>query len=150
MQFVNYYSGLIAAGLLLAVGVARVARRGGKLREWLILGGMFAVVVGTWFYFRPVASGLVDPSGRPVLLEVQSPYCLGCVAMKPAVDRLEIELQGKLVVRRVDIQSDEGRRLVKQYAIEFTPTFILFDAAGKEQWRSVGQLDAAQVRASAQ
>jgi thioredoxin-related protein len=36
---------------------------------------------------------------------------------------------------------------VKQFGIEFTPTFILFDAAGKEQWRGVGQLDAAQIRA---
>ena len=95
MQFVNYYSGLIAAGLLLAVGVARVVRRGGKLRDWLILSGVLAVGVGVWFYLRPVASGLVDASGRPVLLEVQSPYCLGCVAVKPAVDRLENELREK-------------------------------------------------------
>jgi hypothetical protein len=27
-----------------------------------------------------------------------------------------------------------------------TPTFIFFDTAGKEQWRNVGQLDAARVR----
>ncbi|MEI6083064.1 MAG: thioredoxin family protein [Verrucomicrobiota bacterium] len=146
MQFVNYYSGLIAAGLLLAVGVARVVRCGGKLRDWLILGGVLAVVFGTWFYLRPVASGLVDASGRPVLLEVQSPYCLGCVAVKPAVDRLENELREKLVVRRVDIQSTAGRQLVAQYRIEVTPTFILFDSAGKELWRGTGNVDAEVVR----
>ena len=146
MQFVNYYSGLIAAGLLLAVGVARVVRRGGKVRDWLILSGVLAMVVGVWFYLRPVASGVVDSSGRPVLLEVQSPYCLGCVAVKPAVDRLENELREKLVVRRVDIQSAAGRQLVAQYRIEVTPTFILFDAAGKELWRATGNVDAEVVR----
>jgi thioredoxin-like negative regulator of GroEL len=82
----------------------------------------------------------------PVLLEVQSPYCLGCVAQKPAVDKLERELAGKLAVRRVNIQSDEGRQLVEQFGIKFTPTFILFDAAGREQWRGSGGLDAATVR----
>ena len=89
-------------------------------------------------------------AGQSLLLEVQSPYCLGCVAMKPVVDRLENELRGKLVVRRVDIQSVEGRKLASQYGIEMTPTFIFFDKAGREQWRSAGQLDAVRVRTSLQ
>jgi thioredoxin-related protein len=68
--------------------------------------------------------------------------------MKPIVDRVEKELGGKLVVRRMDIQSAEGSRFAHQYGIELTPTFIFFDTAGREQWRSVGQLDGARVRAS--
>jgi thioredoxin-related protein len=68
--------------------------------------------------------------------------------MKPAVDRLEEDLREKIVVRRVDVQSDAGRQLMKQYDIEFTPTFILFDAAGKERWRGTGKLDAEAVRRS--
>jgi hypothetical protein len=66
--------------------------------------------------------------------------------MKPAVNRLEAELRDKLIVRRVDIQSDEGQQLVKRYDVEFTPTFILFDATSEERWRSTGNLDAAAVR----
>ena len=148
MQFFNHYSALIVPALLFLIAVMVVKRRGGQKRQWLILGGVMLVYIAVWFGLRPVATGLVDDGGRPVLLEVQSPYCLGCVAMKPAVDRLENELRDKLVVRRVDIQSNEGRHLVEQYEIEFTPAFIFFDAAGKEQWRSVGQLDAARVRAT--
>ena len=68
------------------------------------------------------------------------------VALKPAVDRLENELRGKLVVRRVDIQSAAGRQLVGQFGIEVTPTFIFFDAAGRQQWRNVGGVDAVVVR----
>jgi hypothetical protein len=70
--------------------------------------------------------------------------------MKSAVDRLENELRGKLMVRRVDIQSAEGHKLANQYGIELTPTFILFNAGGREQWRSVGALDAARLRISLQ
>jgi hypothetical protein len=146
MQFFNYYSAPIIGVLIFVIGWTVVHRRSGKMRDWLILAGTMVFYVAGLFALRPVASGVIDSSGWPVLLEVQSPYCLGCVAMKPAVDRLEAELRGKLVVRRVDIQSDEGRQLVEQYRIEFTPTFILFDAAGKERWRGVGGLDAAAVR----
>ena len=148
MQFFNHYSALIIPAMLFLIAVMVVKRRGGQKRQWLILGGMTLVYIAVWLGLRPVATGLVDDGGRPVLLEVQSPYCLGCVALKPAVDRLENELRGKLRVRRVDIQSAEGQKLVTEYGIEFTPTFIFFDTSGKEQWRSVGQLDAARVRAT--
>ena len=144
MQFFNHYSVPII-GLLIFVIVFSAVRRRGK---WWVLAGVMVVYVGAYFALRPVARPVMQVAGKPLLLEVQSPYCLGCVAMKPAVDRLENELGDKLVVRRVDIQSDEGRQLVKQYPIEFTPTFIFFDVTGREQWRSVGQVDAAQVRAS--
>jgi thiol-disulfide isomerase/thioredoxin len=148
MRLFNHYSVVIIGALLLLAGLAIVKHRGGTLFGWLILFGVLAVYAGAWLLFRPVAHARGTATGQSLLLEVQSPYCLGCVALKPAVDRLETELQDKLVVRHVDIQSAEGRRLVKQYAIEFTPTFILFDAAGKEQWRSVGQLDTDRVRAT--
>jgi thiol-disulfide isomerase/thioredoxin len=148
MQLFNHYSVLIIAALLLLAGLAVVKRRSGKTRDWLILAGTMAAYAAAWLALRPVAKPAMLVTGKPMLLEVQSPYCLGCVAMKPAVDRLEDDLREKLVVRRVDIQSVEGRQLVTQYRIEFTPIFILFDAAGKEQWRSVGQLDIVRVRAA--
>jgi thiol-disulfide isomerase/thioredoxin len=148
MQFFNHYSAPILAAVLLAGGLSLVRRRGGKLTHWLILGGATVALGAAWLVFRPVATPATLVAGLPLLLEVQSPYCLGCVATKPAVDRLEIELHGRLVLRRVDIQSAEGRKLAGQYGIEMTPTFVFFDRSGQEQWRSVGQLDAARVRTS--
>ncbi len=118
------------------------------MRHWLILGGALVTLGIAWCVFRPVAKPATPPAGQPVLLELQSPYCLGCVAIKPVVDRLEKELRGKLVVRRVDIQSTEGRQMASQYGIELTPTFLFFDTTGKEQWRSVGQPDSVRVRSS--
>jgi thiol-disulfide isomerase/thioredoxin len=149
MLFLNHYSAPIVAALMLAGGLSLVVRRGGKMRHWLILGGAIVALGALWLVFRPSAGPAATPlAGQPLLLEVQSPYCLGCLAMKPAVDRLEKDLRGQLVVRRLDIQSAEGRTLASQYGIEMTPTFIFLDTAGRERWRSAGPLDAARVRTS--
>jgi len=139
MQFFNHYSVVIIGALLL---VATVATKGRT--RWIMAGivGIYAVTcTALWPKSRSATA-----DGLPVLLEVQSPFCLGCVAMKPAVDKLESEFAGKLTVRRVDVQTDEGRQLMKEYRLEFTPSFILFDAAGKERWRGTGILDADAAR----
>jgi len=114
-----------------------------------MLGGFLLALGALWWAIRPVASPTEPPlPGVALLLELQSPYCLGYVAMKPAVERLEKELQGKLVVRRVDIQSAEGRKLTSQYGVKVTPTFIFFDKAGREEWRNAGSLDPVRIRTS--
>ncbi len=147
-NFFNHYSALIVLGLLLSAGLFRVVRGGAKAHDWLILSGGLVGLVAAWWLFRPIAYSGSLSTGQPVLLEVQSPFCLGCVAVKPAVDRLEKEWRGKLQVQRVDIQSPAGKQLVSQYRIEITPTFVFFDGTGQEQWRSVGGVDAAQVRST--
>lgn len=68
--------------------------------------------------------------------------------MKPVVDGLEKELEGKLLIIRLNIQENVGRELAPLYGFEFTPTFIFFDAQGRELWRQVGSLDTDKVRQS--
>jgi thioredoxin-related protein len=68
--------------------------------------------------------------------------------MKPIVDGIEQQTKGRLVVLRVDIQSQTGRTLAPLYGFQVTPTFIFFDAQGRELWRTVGLLDAAKVSES--
>jgi thioredoxin-related protein len=68
--------------------------------------------------------------------------------MKPIVDGLEKETKGHLTIIRLDIQTEPGRTLAPVYDFQYTPTFILFDAQGKELWRTVGQLDPNRVLAS--
>ena len=68
--------------------------------------------------------------------------------MKPIVDGIEEQTQGRLVVIRVDIQSNTGRSLAPLYGFQYTPTFIFFDARGKELWRTIGQLDPVKVSGS--
>ena len=68
--------------------------------------------------------------------------------MKPIVDGIEKEYKGRLIVLRLDMQSQAGAALAPIYDLQFTPTFIFFDAQGKEIWRNVGQLDVNQLRNS--
>jgi thioredoxin-related protein len=68
--------------------------------------------------------------------------------MKPIVDGIENQYKDRLVVIRLDIQSEAGRSLAPLYGFQYTPTFILFDARGKELWRSIGELDPMKVRES--
>ncbi|HTP02316.1 MAG TPA: hypothetical protein VMJ64_13160 [Anaerolineales bacterium] len=54
----------------------------------------------------------------------------------------------RLHVLRVNIQENVGRELAPVYDFEYTPTYIFFDAQGKELWRSVGEIDVQRVRDS--
>jgi thiol-disulfide isomerase/thioredoxin len=70
-----------------------------KGRGRWIMAGLVGVCAVTCAALWPQTTSL-PTNGLPVLLEVPSPYCLGCVAQKPAVDKLEQELAGRLTVRR--------------------------------------------------
>ncbi len=71
---------------------------------------------------------------------------MACIAAKPIVDRIEREHQGKLAVIRINVQEPGAAPLLEQHKFQFTPTFILFDATGKEIWRSVGSIDPTRLR----
>ena len=68
--------------------------------------------------------------------------------MKPIVDGIEEQYKGRLVVIRLDIQSETGHTLAPLYGFQYTPTFIFFNAHGEELWRSIGQLDPLKVSES--
>jgi thioredoxin-related protein len=66
--------------------------------------------------------------------------------MKPIVDGIEMEHRGRLTVIRINVQEQEFQPLLARYNFQFTPTFILFDSEGRELLRSVGSIDAEEVR----
>jgi len=68
--------------------------------------------------------------------------------MKPVVDGLEQELGERIHFIRLNIQEKVGRELAPVYNFQYTPTFIFFDAQGKEVWRTVGEFDPQKVRDS--
>ncbi len=148
MPFINHYSVPIAWVLLLILGTSIVLRRGRKPHQWLILAGTVGAAALAWWFFRPLEEQSASNGSHPTLLELQSPYCFACVSQKPTVDRVAREFSDRLNVRRVNIQTAEGQKLIEQYQIEATPTFIFLDAAGSEQWRISGGLDVGRLRSS--
>ncbi len=156
MAFVNHYSFLLVAGMCtLALGLY-VFRRGTRRSDLTALGALALGFVLAFVLLRPSASESADldqvrariGAGTPVLLELQSPYCLACMAARPVVDRIERAYADRLEVTRLNIQDPVGQQLAAEFAASFTPTFIFFDAQGREAWRTVGAVDPLSVRQS--
>lgn len=151
VQIANQYSYIFAGFLLLllAAGLLAWRRRGLRLREFGILLAVGAMLGLGWLASRPAEAAPLDAGqirarigqGTPLLLEFQSPFCLGCASQRTRVDAIEKRFAGKLVVLRVDVTDPAGRAAGLEFDFQYTPTFILFDAEGNELWRVVGNLD---------
>lgn len=70
------------------------------------------------------------------------------MAARPIVDRLETDLEGRLIVIRVNIQQPAGRILGERYGLKYTPTFVLLDGEGRQLWRTIGAVDPIEVERS--
>lgn len=65
---------------------------------------------------------------------------------EPIVNGLKEDWAGAVQVIQVNIHDRESRALTERLNAQFTPTFLLFDAAGQEVWRVVGQIDADEAK----
>lgn len=165
LAFFNQYSLLIVSlGLIVVAGLILLTNKP-KWNDYLAFGVIVVGLLVTWNVLRPRETPLMDNArtvtaligaGTPVLLEFQSPYCIACAQIQPAVDELEAELDAEISIGkqlhivRLNVQDDVGRELAAAYDFEFTPTFIFFDSQGNEMWRSVGTFDPQRVRDSLQ
>ena len=75
-------------------------------------------------------------SGKPTLAEFGRGVCVPCKEMKPILEELATEYQGKLNV--VIVEVDDHMDQVRQYGIMAIPTQIVFDSNGNEITRHVG------------
>ncbi|PJB49342.1 MAG: hypothetical protein CO103_06035, partial [Chloroflexi bacterium CG_4_9_14_3_um_filter_45_9] len=75
-------------------------------------------------------------SGKPTLAEFGWRTCIPCKQMKPILEELAVEYEGKLNVVIVEVY--EQRALTQQYSIMAIPTQIVFDSSGKEVTRHIG------------
>jgi len=68
--------------------------------------------------------------------------------MKPVVDRLEQEYEGKVEFRLYDVEkSNEGQDLMRQYGAQYVPTFVFLNSDGTEADRVVGEASEEDMRA---
>jgi thiol-disulfide isomerase/thioredoxin len=152
--FNQYSMFLILIALLALVGFL-LFRKGIRIQEIIAFLVIFAALILVWMTLRPTQTPLSNAAeevqarigaGKPVLLEFQSPYCVGCTALKPVVDRLEEDTGNQLDIIRLNVQEPVGRELAGRYGFQYTPTFIFFDGSGSEMWREVGGLDVERVK----
>ncbi len=78
-------------------------------------------------------------SGKPTLIDFGAGFCIPCKAMKPILDSLKKEYNGKANVIFVDIK--EEKDMPQKYRIQLIPTQVFFNAKGKEVNRHMGFMD---------
>ena len=67
------------------------------------------------------------------------------MAAKPVVDRLEAQVSPRLTVIRLNLQDPANGSLARQYGVQYTPTFVLFNGEGEILLRNVGAIDPEEV-----
>lgn len=82
---------------------------------------------------------------RPTLLEFYSENCGVCMAMRPAMDRLEHDAGHRLQILRVNVKDPIGAQLAERYRVTFTPSFLLFNSYGSKEEEFTLVLDRARV-----
>jgi len=72
----------------------------------------------------------------PQVLDFGRGVCTMCKMMKPVLDELAKEYDGRAIIKIIDI--DEQEELTDQHKIELIPTQVFLDAEGKEVFRHTG------------
>jgi thioredoxin 1 len=62
----------------------------------------------------------------PVLVDFWAPWCQPCLMMGPALDELSEELDGKLKIGKINIESPEHQPLAVHYQVQSIPNMKLF------------------------
>lgn len=88
------------------------------------------------------AAEVLETSG-PVLVEFSADWCPPCRMMEPVLAELAGSLDGRLAIRRLDVDRDQEVSL--RYSVLSMPTLVLF-SAGRPVDRMVGFTTAGHVR----
>ncbi len=83
-----------------------------------------------------VQTGEVIAGGVPKMLEVGSDTCRPCKMMIPIIDKLTVELNGKLDVEFINVRTDPDA--AEPYKVSLIPTQIFIGPDGKEMFRHTG------------
>jgi thioredoxin-like negative regulator of GroEL len=68
--------------------------------------------------------------------------------MKPLVERLEKEYQGKVEFRRLNVETDPAAvELANKMGVQYVPTFIFANSSGIVSKNSVGEMTEANLKA---
>lgn len=109
---------------------------------------IFAAVVAIWFvknsdktlvitsdnpdFTLHVTEGLdlekLKSYGLPIIIDFGADYCEPCRRMAPVLEKLNKNLQGKAIIRYVDVE--KYPELAEKYPISYIPTQVFFDKEG--------------------
>ena len=86
---------------------------------------------------------VVMQSELPVIVDFWAPWCNPCKMIAPTLDKLAKELDGKIVIAKVN--TDDHAQWMQKFGIQGIPT-LLFVSNGKVVHRQVGALPEKMLR----
>ncbi|MBM3323966.1 thioredoxin [candidate division WOR-3 bacterium] len=84
----------------------------------------------------PAASQTEAATSLPKLWDFWATWCPPCKELKPIVEALEKEYEGRVEVKSIDV--DQNKELAAKYDVKAIPTLVFLDGAGNEVSRIVG------------
>ncbi len=111
----------------------------------LLIGATAFLSASTYALVPTESNAQIPTPGMVTLLDVSSHYCIPCRAMKPRMESLSkrFDETGLAKVFLVDMEDDPA--IIDRFQIEVTPTFLFFDAEGKEVARLRGIVEEAEL-----
>ena len=76
-------------------------------------------------------------SEQPVVVDFWADWCTPCHAIAPHLNRVVEELEGEIVLVKVEVDEGENMKLAGRYSLRGFPTIMLFHH-GKELGRFAG------------
>ncbi len=126
---------VIVGGLLVAIGTVVILKNGGTSTccppATHPPGG-----AGLHDEYDEPVQAAPSRSGLPRLVELGSTTCIPCQMMKPILEELTIEYDGRLEVEFVDVHREPKK--AERFNIRVIPTQVFLDADGKELFRHEG------------
>lgn len=86
---------------------------------------------------------VVMQSNLPVIVDFWAPWCNPCKMIAPTLDKLAKELEGKIVIAKIN--TDDHAEWMQKFGIQGIPT-LLFVSNGKVVHRQVGALPERMLR----
>jgi thioredoxin 1 len=86
---------------------------------------------------------VVMESPVPVIVDFWAPWCNPCKMIAPTLDKLAKEMEGKIVIAKVN--TDDHAEWMQKFGIQGIPT-LLFVSGGKVVHRQVGALPEKMLR----
>jgi thiol-disulfide isomerase/thioredoxin len=82
---------------------------------------------------KKAGSGMetVEPGSMPTLLEFTSASCAICAKMRPVMEQLQKEFEGKIEFVEYSVDEPEGAKLSVEYKVDGLPSFFIFDKSHK-------------------